>query len=150
MNWYAHATVSVVIERDGRFLMVEEEAEQQRVLNQPAGHIEPDETFIQAAQRETLEETGWQVQPKAILGIYAYTSPTNGVTYHRTCFIAEVIQHFPETQLDQGIIAATWLTLDEIKQQQGKLRSPMVLRCIEDYLAGRAYPLDLINEMTNR
>ncbi len=148
MTWYAHATVAVVVERDGRFLLVEEQVNQHTVLNQPAGHIEPNETFVQAAIRETLEETGWQVKPAALLGIYAYSSPDNGITYHRTCFIAEAERHFPEQPLDEGIIAAKWMTPDEIMQRKAQLRSPMVIRCINDYLAGRAFPLDLITEMT--
>ncbi len=146
MRWTPHATVAVVVERDGRFLLVEEQSSGQTVLNQPAGHIEPGETFIAAAIRETREETGWAVEPVSIIGFYAYTSAANGVTYHRMCFRAEAIEHFPQEPLDDGILGTRWLSRDEIAAQADELRSPMVLKCVDDYLAGRAFPLDLICE----
>ncbi|MFY9179504.1 MAG: NUDIX hydrolase [Venatoribacter sp.] len=144
-RWTPHATVATIVERDGRFLLVEEIAELgSPVLNQPAGHIEKGETVIQAALRETLEETGWQVSVEALLGIYIYAAP-NDITYHRYCLIAKAISPVANAKLDTGIIGPRWLNLDEVRQST-QLRSPMVLRCIEDYLAGKRYPLELISE----
>ena len=144
-RWTPHATVAAIVERQGRFLMVEEMSAGQAVFNQPAGHVEPGETLLQAAKRETLEETGWQVEPVALQGLYTYTSPSNQVTYHRYCFIANALQAVDNATLDTGIIAAHWMSTDEIRACQ-RLRSPMVLTCIEDYLAGKRFPLDVIIE----
>lgn len=146
MDWTPHATVAAIVEKEGRFLFVEEMADGQRVFNQPAGHIEQGETFIQATCRETLEETRWQVKPLHLIGIYVYTSPTNGVTYHRYCYACEALSEHSDLELDEGILQAHWFSLDEIKQRQAQWRSPMVLKCLEDYLAGKRYPLDLVYE----
>lgn len=144
MTWTPHATVAVIVEDDrGRFLMVEEISSGQVVFNQPAGHVEEDETILDAVRREALEETGWQVEPRHFLGVYTYKAPANGVTYYRFCYSAEAIRH-RSSELDDGIIAAHWLELDEIRQLGDKLRSPLVLQCIEDYRNGRRYPLDVI------
>lgn len=145
-RWTPHATVATIIERDGRFLMVEELASGQHpVINQPAGHIEEGETILDAARRETLEETGWLAEPRGLVGLYVYTAPTNGITYHRYCLFADAIAHQPETVLDDGILGPRWMTLSELEQSD-QLRSPMVLTCIKDYLAGKRYPLDIIVE----
>lgn len=145
-RWTPHATVATIVERNGRFLMVEEFASSEiPVLNQPAGHIEADETVINAARRETLEETGWHVEPRGLVGLYIYTAPGNGVTYHRYCLYAEAIAEVPDATLDNGIIGPRWLTLEELEQST-QLRSPMVLTCIKDYLAGKRFPLDVIVE----
>jgi len=148
MRWTPHATVATIIEQDGKFLCVEEHSssQQQLVINQPAGHIEPNETFIQAAIRETQEETGWTVEPTALLGMYVYTAPSNDITYHRYCFIAKAIRHDPDQPLDTGIERALWLSRDQLLSQKENLRSPMVIKCIDDYLAGRHFPLDFITE----
>ncbi|WP_372987955.1 NUDIX hydrolase [Marinobacter sp.] len=144
MTWTPHATVAVIVEDDrGRFLMVEEVSGGQVVFNQPAGHVEEDEAILDAVRRETLEETGWQVEPRHFLGVYTYKAPANGVTYYRFCYAAETVRH-RSSELDDGIIAAHWLELDEIRQLGDKLRSPLVLQCIEDYRNGRRYPLDVI------
>lgn len=144
MDWYAHVTVATVVEDNGRFLLVEELQNGELVLNQPAGHLEPNEDLIQAAQRETLEETGWTVEVKGIVGLGLYTSPRNGVTYYRTTFHARALSHDSERLLDTGIVGAVWMTLEEIQAAQDRLRSPMVLTVIEQYLAGHRYPLSLI------
>lgn len=145
-NWPPEITVAAVIERDNKFLLVEEEADGYIVLNQPAGHLDPGETLAAAAQRETLEETGWNFTPTRIIGIYFYQSENSGITYMRTCFSGKLGQQ-TDRPLDTGIIRAIWLTRIEIIEQQNKLRSPMVLKCIDDYLAGKSYPLELITDL---
>jgi len=146
MRWTPHATVACIVERDGRFLLVEEISSGKRVFNQPAGHLEAGEAFVEAARRETLEETGWEVEPEALLGLYTYHAPSNGVTYHRFCFIARALQQIPDAVLDKGIIGPHWMTRDEIAALGPLLRSQLVIRCIDDYLRGVRYPLDFIQE----
>ncbi|MDO6823405.1 NUDIX hydrolase [Marinobacter sp. 1_MG-2023] len=144
MTWTPHATVAVVIEdAHGRFLMVEERSSGRVVFNQPAGHVEEDEAIIDAARRETLEETGWEIEPEHFLGLYTYKAPSNGVTYYRFCFTGKARKRVTE-ELDTGIIAAHWLSLEDIRRLGDKLRSPLVIKCIEDYRKGRCYPLDVI------
>ena len=139
-----HITVATVIEKDGRFLFVKEHAEERVVLNQPAGHLEMDESLIQAAIRETLEETGWDIEITQLIGIYLYTAPSNNVTYQRVCFAGRALAQRENYQLDEGIIAPTWLSRAELVEQQALWRSPMVLRCIDDYLAGERFSLELL------
>lgn len=146
MRWTPHATVATIVEDKGRFLLVEELSGGRLVLNQPAGHLEQHERLVDAARRETLEETGWQVEPEYLLGLYIYHSAHNGITYHRTCFSARAIEHDPHRPLDEGIQRALWLTRDEVAANAERLRSAMVLQCIDDYLAGIRYPLSLIHE----
>jgi len=144
-RWTPHATVATIVEHEGRFLMVEEISLDQQVINQPAGHIEEGETVIDAARRETLEETGWLVEPEGLVGLYTYTAPANQVTYHRYCLFARALHAVEGAVLDDGIIGPRWLSIDELRTST-QLRSPMVLTCIEDYLAGKRYPLDVIVE----
>ena len=139
-----HITVATVIEKDGRFLFVKEHAEERVVLNQPAGHLEMDESLIQAAIRETLEETGWDIEITQLIGIYLYTAPSNNVTYQRVCFAGRALAQRENHQLDEGIIAPVWLSRAELVEQQALWRSPMVLRCIDDYLAGERFSLELL------
>jgi ADP-ribose pyrophosphatase YjhB (NUDIX family) len=146
MRWTPHATVATIVEDQGRFLLVEEMAGGRLVLNQPAGHLEENERFVDAARRETLEETAWHVEPEHFLGLYVYKAPANGVTYHRACFTARPLRHEPTRTLDDGIQQALWLTRDEIAARADQLRSQLVLDCIDDYLAGVRYPLSLIHE----
>ncbi len=138
-----HITVATVIEKDGRFLLVKEHAEKRTVLNQPAGHLEMDESLIQAAIRETLEETGWDIEISHLIGIYLYQAPSNNVTYQRVCFAGRALQQRANYRLDDGIIAAQWLTRDELLAQRELWRSPMVLRSIDDYLSGAHFSLDI-------
>ena len=145
MDWDARLTVATVIEREGRFLLVEEYADgAELVYNQPAGHLDEHETLAAAAIRETLEETAWEVRVDAIVGIYYWTHP-QGHTFVRTCFAGTALQHHPDQPLDHGITRALWLTRDGIAALGPKLRSPMVLRCVDDYLAGKRYLLELFS-----
>lgn len=150
MSWNPHITVATVVEAQGRFLLVEELSDGKAVFNQPAGHLEADESLLQAALRETLEETGWQVELTAVTGIYLYTAPSNGVTYQRVCFAAKPLCHLPDSPLDEGIIGPQWLTRDELAAQPERWRSELVLRCIDDYLAGELHPLSLIRGPADR
>ena len=146
MIWTPHVTVAAVVERDGRFLLVEEETNSGVVLNQPAGHLEEGESLAAGAIRETLEETGWHFVPLTLLGIYRWRSPGNGVTYLRFAFTGELTGHEPDRPLDTGILRALWLTPAEIAREQARHRSPQVLRCVQDYLAGTRYPLACLAE----
>lgn len=139
-----HITVATIIERDGQFLMVKEKSNGRLVYNQPAGHVEADETLLEAALRETLEETAWQVRLEKLLGVYQYTSPENGTTYIRHCFIAAPVEHKSELRLDEDIVEALWLDLKQIEELTAELRSPLVLEVIRDYLSGKAYPLEVV------
>lgn len=142
-----HITASCIIEEDGRFLVVEEIAEGKLVINQPSGHVESQESPLQATIRETLEETGWHYQPTSIVGIYYYYSPAADLTYQRICFTGEAGYFDPEHELDSGIRQVLWLTREELLEEKDKLRSPLVMRCIDDYLAGQRYDLNLITEI---
>jgi 8-oxo-dGTP pyrophosphatase MutT (NUDIX family) len=144
MTWAPHVTVATIIERDDRFLMVYEEAEGHKVYNQPAGHLDPNETLKEAAIRETLEETGWTVELTGVVGVNLYTAPSNGITYLRTTFIAKTVSHDADRPLDTGIIEAVWLTYEELLARKDQLRSPMTLQIIEEYRAGRRFPLDVV------
>jgi len=148
MIWTPHLTVAAVIERDGHFLMVEEAADGQTVINQPAGHVEKDEYIPDAVIREVQEETAWQFAPEHIVGIYQWRKPGTGPSFLRVCFSGNVANHDPAQELDEGILAARWLSYDELCALPGtSLRSPLVLRCIDDYLSGNRYPMDVIHEM---
>ena len=146
MTWAPHVTVATIVERDNRFLMVYEEADGKQVYNQPAGHLDPNETLKAAAIRETLEETGWTVELTGVVGVNLYTAPSNGITYFRTTFIAKALSHAPDYKLDTGIIEAVWLSYEELVARKGQLRSPMTLQIIEEYLAGRRFPLSVVGD----
>ncbi|NOR41869.1 MAG: NUDIX domain-containing protein [Gammaproteobacteria bacterium] len=144
MVWKPHATVAAIIERDNKFLMVEELIHGDKVFNQPAGHLDPDENLIDAVKRETLEETAWHFEPQAITGIYLWKHPDNGESFLRIAFSGTCHDHDHEQSLDDGILQAVWKSRDELIEQQQRLRSPMVLNCIDDYLAGKRFPLDIL------
>lgn len=144
MDWTPHLTVATVVERDRRFLLVEESVDDELVYNQPAGHLEDGETLLEAAVRETLEETAWEVAPSALIGVYHWRHPANGETFVRFCFAAACRHHHPNRALDEGIERTVWLDRAELDKRRKRLRSPMVLRCIDDYLAGRRHSLDLL------
>jgi len=147
MTFQPHLTVAAVIEQNGRFLMVEENVEGRIVLNQPAGHVEAGESFIEAVKRETLEETAHYFAPQAVTGIYRWTHPDNGLTFVRHAFCGAVGEPEPDLELDEGILRALWLSPDELLAQPDKLRSPLVMQSIEDYLNGQRYPLKLYRDI---
>lgn len=140
-----HLTVATVVFQSGAFLCVEEVDNGRSVINQPAGHVEPGESLIEAACRETLEETGWRVQPCYLLGLGCYTSPQNGESYHRVTLVCEAIERETEI-IDPDITQVLWLTETELREREGEHRSPMVMACIEDYLVGTQYPLEIIRD----
>jgi len=144
MTSHPDITVASIIEQDGRFLMVEEIASGLRVINQPAGHLERGETLQQAAVRETLEETAWNIHAESVVGVYLWQNPANGRSFLRITFAGRCIAHEPWRGLDEGICSALWMSRDEIVRQASHLRSPMVLRCLDDYLRGQRYPLEML------
>lgn len=144
MIWKPNVTVAAVLERDGRFLLVEEETDDGIRFNQPAGHLECRESLTDAAVREALEETGYTFVPRYLVGIYSWRNEARDVTYLRFAFGGDIVGHDATRQLDDGIVAAHWLNLPEIRALEARHRSPLILRCIEDWQAGRRYPLELL------
>ena len=140
-------TVATIVERDGTFLLVEEETSSGVRINQPAGHLEAGESLVAAAIRETLEETGYHVTPTALVGIYRWQAPVTGATFIRFAFAADVDAHDPERRLDEGILRAFWLSYDDLTASCDRHRSPLVLRCVDDFRAGLKRPLDFVTEL---
>jgi 8-oxo-dGTP pyrophosphatase MutT (NUDIX family) len=147
MVWKPDVTVAAVAERDGRFLFVEERASGRVVINQPAGHLEDGETFLDAVVRETLEETAWQFSPTAIVGVYVWRPRHQSRTFLRVAFAGELDAHDPSRPLDHGILRTRWLARAELAQPRLRLRSPLVTQCVDDYVAGVRYPLSLIRHL---
>ena len=142
--WKPNVTVAAVVQRDGKFLLVEEETDAGLAFNQPAGHLECGENLLDAVVREALEETAYHFRPTHLVGIYNWRHPSKDITYLRFAFTGDLVGWEPERQLDDGIVAARWLTLEEVRQTAERHRSPLILRCIEDLAAGKRYPLDLL------
>ena len=149
--WQPDVTVATVVVRDGRLLMVEERAQGKLVFNQPAGHLEPDESLSEAALRETREETGWEVKLTAFIGAYQWKAAnadgSENRHYLRFAFAAEPLQHDAARELDEGIVQALWMTPAELQEQQARHRSPLVWQVVQDYLAGRRSPLSMLQQI---
>lgn len=146
MQWKPNTTVAAIAEQDGRFLLVEESINDKLVFNQPAGHLEHGESLLDAVKREVLEETAWEFEPETLVGVYLYPNPNDpDITYLRFCFSGKCSNEHKGQALDDGIVRAAWLTQKEIEKEQARMRSPLVKRCIEDYINGNSYPLDLLH-----
>ena len=143
--WKPHVTVAAVIEREGRFLLVEEQINGALICNQPAGHLEDGETLIEATVREVLEETACHFTPEALVGFYRWRNPETGVTFIRIALSGSCSEPEPGRALDRGGVAARWFTPEQIAKL--RVRSPMVMQCIEDYRAGANYPLSLLVDL---
>jgi 8-oxo-dGTP pyrophosphatase MutT (NUDIX family) len=137
-------TVAGVTEHQGRFLVVEERINRRLVFNQPAGHVEQGESLVTAVIREVREETAWRFVPTALIGIYLWCSPDSGVTTMRFAFEGSVADHDASQPLDRGIVRTHWLSRAELLEREERLRSPLVMRCVEDYLGGNRRPLDSV------
>jgi 8-oxo-dGTP pyrophosphatase MutT (NUDIX family) len=144
MIWKPNVTVAAVIERDGKFLLVEEHTSEGLRYNQPAGHLEAGESLLDAVVRETLEESAYHFIPQHLLGIYRWYSGESDTTYLRFAFTGQITGHQPGRKLDSGILQALWLSHEEILASRSRHRSPLILRCVEDYIAGKRYPLELL------
>ena len=147
MAFNPEVTVAAVVERDSRYLLVEERIAGRLVLNQPAGHLEDRETLLDAVIREAREETAWHFVPTALVGTYLWRSPDSGRSFLRFAFCGDVDDFRADQALDTGIVRAVWLSREQILNQQARLRSPLVLRCIDDYLLGRRQPLDSVSAL---
>ncbi len=148
MIWKPHATVAAVIERQQQFLLVEETGSFGLDFNQPAGHLEEGEDLITAVKREVLEETAWQFEPKYILSVQLWRKNEHD-SFLRVCFSGDVHSHNPDQALDDGIIQTHWLTHEEIVAKKSQLRSPFVLKSVDDYLNGDFHPLSLLQSLLN-
>ncbi len=148
-RWKPNVTVAAIVEQEGRFLLIEEDTADGLRLNNPAGHLDPGESPIAACTRETLEESGYDFEPTALVGVYLnrFTRTRTGddITYMRFAFTGKLGAHHAWRSLDDGIVRTVWMTLAELRASADRHRSPLVLRCVEDYLAGRRMPLDFIH-----
>jgi len=142
--WRPSATVAAVVEREGRFLFVEESIDGRLVLNQPAGHLDPGESLIAACRREVLEETAHRFEPTALIGIYRWIYAPKNVTFLRFCFRGR-IEGVERRPIDKQIVGVHWLTRDELAARRSDHRSPLVQRCVDDFLAGREFPLEVFS-----
>jgi 8-oxo-dGTP pyrophosphatase MutT (NUDIX family) len=149
MRWCPDLTVAAIVARDDRFLVVEERINGQLVLNQPAGHVEDAESILAASIRETLEESAWVFTPQHLVGTYLWRTPRSGRTTLRFAFCGEVSDFDPQRRLDRGIVATHWLTRQQLASHAQRLRGPLVLRCIDDYLAGQRFELSAVAAVLN-
>ncbi|MDP2265760.1 MAG: NUDIX hydrolase [Thiobacillus sp.] len=145
--WTPHVVVAAIVERDGKFLLVDEHTSEGLRLNQPAGHWEPGETLADAVRRETLEETAHHVEPLALLGCYSTYYPKRDITYLRFAYVCRATGLDDARTLDDGIVRAVWLSPDELVASPIPHRSQLVMRCVQDYLAGRRFPLDFVSHL---
>ena len=147
MVWKPHVTVAAVLQQDNRFLFVHESSDDGPVLNQPAGHLEDNESLLDAVQREVLEETAYEFTPEYLVGIYQYRVPAGNVTYLRFCFTGNITgQH--ERELDDDILQVLWLSRSELEQQTITLRSPLVNLALDDFERGQRLPLEILHTVT--
>jgi ADP-ribose pyrophosphatase YjhB (NUDIX family) len=142
--WKPNVTVAALVERDGRFLLVEEETPEGIRFNQPAGHLDEGESLMEACAREALEETAWRFRPNSLVGVYMWPRPQGDITYLRFAFAGTLGEEQAGRSLDTGILRAVWLTPQEIEASRERHRSPLVWQCVQDYLAGRRYPLEIL------
>ena len=142
--WKPSVTVAAVIERGGKFLLIQERISGRLVLNQPAGHLDPGESLAAACRREAMEETAHHFEPTSLVGIYRWRDPRKDFTFLRFAFRGEVgaAENRP---LDKEIVGVQWLAPDEIRQRRAEHRSPLVQKCVDDFLAGRSFPLDVLS-----
>lgn len=147
MGRNVHVVVAAIVERDGRFLIVEEQVNGELRLNQPAGHWEEGETLFDAVRREALEESGWDVEPVAFLGSYEFQPLELDYGFLRFAFICKLLRHHPELALDTGIARVLWMSRDELAADLARHRSPSLMACVDDYLAGKRYPLELVQHL---
>ena len=143
-RWKPNVTVAGIIERNHRFLLVEENTTDGVRLNQPAGHLEEGESILEAARREVLEETAHPFTPESLVGIYQWVRPAGDITYLRFAFTGHIGERISDRQLDEGIIRTVWMSLEELRDSRERHRSPIILRCVEDYLSGKRHGLDLL------
>jgi 8-oxo-dGTP pyrophosphatase MutT (NUDIX family) len=141
MIWRPDLAAAAIVQRDNRFLIVEERIRGALLFNQPAGHVDDGESIVDAAIRETLEETAWHFVPRHLLGIYLWRNPANGQSILRVAITGEVTSHEPGRRLDRPVVAAHWMEREALLAQQARLRSPLVMRCIDDFLAGHRHDL---------
>ena len=146
-QWKPNATVAAIVEQNGQFLLVEEKTERGNRFNQPAGHLEDGESLLQAVIRETMEEAAYDFTPEALLGIYHWKHTHNDTTYLRFAFIGKVGVHYPMQALDDGIVQTVWMSIEEMREKASLMRSSQVLACVEDYLAGKRYPLQVVTHL---
>ena len=147
MTLRTDVTVAAIVQRDHRFLLVEERASRRVVLNQPAGHLEAGESLFEAVVREALEETAWRFTPETLTGVYLWKNPANGRAFLRVAFAGRVDGFCADRPLDHGILRTLWLTRSELAECQERHRSPLVLRCVDAFLAGRRFPLEVLTQM---
>ena len=147
-RWKPNVTVAAIIEKEGRYLLIEEHTQEGLRLNNPAGHLDEGESPADGCARETLEETAHPFTPRALVGIYLsrFQRPTTGedITYVRMAFCGDIGELQPHLSLDEGIVRTLWMTPDEVRGSAARHRSPLVLQCIEDHLAGQRFPLEVI------
>jgi phosphatase NudJ len=145
MIWRPSVTVAAVMERGGRFLFVEEHSDGRLVLNQPAGHLDPGESLAAACRREVMEETAHRFEPTGLVGIYRWHYAPQDVTFLRFCFRGSVGAADPSAKLDKEIVRLHWLTPEELRVRRAEHRSPLVQKCVEDFLAGQNFPLQILS-----
>lgn len=148
MVWSPRVVVAAVIEKEGKYLVVEENIDGRKVISQPAGHLEPNESIIDAVKRETLEETGWKFEPTDLVGVMHLLNPNTKRIFIRFTFTGNLLEKVPNYQLDPDIISTQWMTYDEIKSHyKTPWRGPLVMHSLDEYRAGKRYPMDLINTL---